>query len=104
MAQLAGTSVSRGEAASPASLTLDGDSDDTAIWPLAQALATASRHETLTDLAERLQGRVPPGPWSDPPHTAVVEPIQSNKAHSLAGFLVAGIRIDCNWTIIIRTS
>ena len=28
---------------------------------------------------------MPPGPWSDPPHTAVVVPIPSNKAHELGG-------------------
>ncbi len=43
------------------------------------------------DLASRLGGQVPPGPWMEPPNTAVVVPIRSNKAHYLAGFLVAGI-------------
>ena len=34
---------------------------------------------------------VPPGPWADPPHSAVVVPIRSNMAHQLAGLMVAGV-------------
>ena len=34
---------------------------------------------------------VPPGPWSDPPHTGVVVPIASNIAHRPSGVLVAGV-------------
>src|SRR5262249_1954273 len=33
----------------------------------------------------------PPGPWADPPQTAVLVPIKSNMAHRLAGILVAGV-------------
>src|SRR5262249_54506700 len=32
-----------------------------------------------------------PGPWPDPPETAVVLPIGSGKPHEPAGFLVAGV-------------
>ena len=34
---------------------------------------------------------VPPGPWADPPHSAVVVPIRSTMAHQLAGLMVAGV-------------
>jgi signal transduction histidine kinase len=44
----------------------------------------------IEDLAARFAD-VPSGPWSDPPHTAVIVPIRSNKAHELAGFMVAGV-------------
>lgn len=58
-------------------------------WPLAAALQT----ETM-QIVEHLDQRfssVPQGPWSDAPHTAIVVPIPSNKAHEPAGLLVAGI-------------
>jgi GAF domain-containing protein len=41
-------------------------------------------------LGERFSA-LPSGPWSDPPHTAVVLAIPSNKAHEPAGLLVAGV-------------
>lgn len=44
---------------------------------------------TVENLSRRFSN-VPAGPWSDPPHTAVVVPIKSNIAHRLAGFLIAG--------------
>ena len=46
--------------------------------------------QVVDDLAARF-APIPPGPWSDPPHTAAVVPIRSNIAHQLAGLLVAGI-------------
>jgi PAS domain S-box-containing protein len=58
-------------------------------WPLAEA----ARHEgmiAVEKLGERFAS-LPRGPWSDPPHTAVVMQIPSNKAHEPAGLLVAGI-------------
>jgi K+-sensing histidine kinase KdpD len=45
----------------------------------------------VTGLAERFGGRVPPGPWADPPDTAVVLPIASRQPHHPAALLVAGI-------------
>src|SRR4030095_946147 len=45
---------------------------------------------------------VPPGPWGDPPHTAVAVPIKSNVAHQPAGVLVAGVSsrlaLDAHYT------
>src|SRR6202044_3292225 len=60
-----------------------------AIRPLAQTV----RSEAM-QIVEGLQGklaRVPPGPWSDPPRSAVVWPIRSNTEHQLAGLLVLGL-------------
>lgn len=89
-ANLAGIAgVDRGEAASPATIELAAESQPAPPWPLAQA----AREESM-QLVENLAGRlpaVPPGPWSDPPSSAVVLPIRSNMAHQLAGFLVLGI-------------
>ncbi|HEV2458563.1 MAG TPA: ATP-binding protein [Ktedonobacterales bacterium] len=58
-------------------------------WPLAEAMRTETM-QVVEGLATRF-GEVPPGPWSDPPTSAVVMPIHSNIAHQLAGFLVAGV-------------
>ena len=76
--------------AGPATLFLDADRAEEEPWPLAEAM----RDEALvfvTDLSSRLDSPPPPGPWANPPHTAAVVPIRSNKAHHLAGFLVAGL-------------
>ncbi len=63
--------------------------DASAKWPFQDALA---RDEIVVvdDLAERF-GRAPSGPWSDPPASAAVVPIQSQIPRQLAGFLVVGI-------------
>jgi PAS domain S-box-containing protein len=88
-ARLAGAAgVSPGEAAAPLRVSLDSSAPG-GPWPLAKALRKG--HEVLVkDLASRI-GRVPPGPWSDPPRAAVIVPVRSNKATELAGLLVAGI-------------
>ncbi|HJT89554.1 MAG TPA: GAF domain-containing sensor histidine kinase, partial [Bryobacteraceae bacterium] len=63
--------------------------DVRAAWPLRE---TQRRDEIVVveDLAGKF-GRVPAGPWSEPPDKAAVVPIRSQMAHRLAGFLVAGI-------------
>jgi PAS domain S-box-containing protein len=87
-AYLAGAAgVEIGEDLSPPTLSL-GERRSSA-WPLAEA----RRLETMV-VVERLSERfsaLPSGPWSDPPHTAVVLAIPSNKAHEPAGLLVAGV-------------
>jgi len=89
-ASLAGSAgVKAGEPASPSVIALEGDGADS-IWPLRQAMHSESM-QLVEDLPNRLGDKVPPGPWTDRPHTAAVIPIRSNKAHYLAGFLVAGI-------------
>jgi signal transduction histidine kinase len=88
-AHLAGVAgVERGEAVSPISVPLDA-SGASAAWPLAEAM----RREDII-VVDSLAARFPrlkPGPWSDPPHCAVVVPVRSNKAHQLAGLMVAGV-------------
>jgi signal transduction histidine kinase/CheY-like chemotaxis protein len=58
-------------------------------WPLTTAFLTQET-VTVTNL-EALFKVIPPGPWPDPPHSALVVPIRSNKADELAGLLVAGV-------------
>ena len=85
---LAGVAVS--EVVSPAVIPLHGDREFRSPWPLAQVRQTEAP-QTIRNLAQTLQGQVPPGPWSDPPNTAVIIPIPSNKSHQLAGFLITGV-------------
>jgi len=81
--------VSMGEAASPLVVDLHEGPEQGWVWPLAAAVRDEAMVR-IDDLAARF-ANVPPGPWSDPPHTAVIVPIRSNKAHELAGLLVAGL-------------
>jgi PAS domain S-box-containing protein len=89
-ARLAGTAGVTTSNQITASLALERDEAGASPWPLVKAMRSEAM-ETVTDLSFRLKGPVPPSPWTDPPHTAVVVPIHSNKAHYLAGFLVAGV-------------
>ena len=93
-AHLAGASgVGMGEAISPYTIELgdvpSADSDGGLRDALGAALRTEST-QTLDDLASRFD-RVPAGPWGDPPSSAAVLPIPSNRAHHVAGFFVAGL-------------
>jgi PAS domain S-box-containing protein len=58
-------------------------------WPLAQALR-ADAMQVVTPLSGRFES-IPAGPWSDPPNTAVVLPIRSNRTDQPVGALVAGV-------------
>ena len=88
VARLAGAAgVEMGADISPLNVDLSSPHIDG--WPMFKARAT----ETI-QVVEQIQthfATVPAGPWSDPPHTAVVVPIPSNKTHDLAGLMVAGV-------------
>ncbi len=83
---VAGTHM--GEQISPRIVNLHEDAHQGG-WPLDRAMQTETM-QVLEDLGSRFP-QVPPGPWSDPPHTAVVLPIPSNKAHQFSGLLVVGL-------------
>ncbi len=88
-ARLAGSAgVAAGTPIGPPVIALD-DRVASASWPLAEAVR-CEEMVVVDGLVSRFE-RVPTGPWSDPPHTAVVVPVRSNKAHQLAGLLVAGV-------------
>jgi len=91
-ARLAGMAgMTLGELANPAKISLNGNPTGDSPWPLVEAMRSEGT-ETVIGLTSLLAGQAPPGPWwSDPPDTAAVVPIRSNKAHHLAGFLVAGL-------------
>jgi signal transduction histidine kinase len=81
-ARLAGTSgMDSGEPMSPAVIDVE--------HLYCQALP-AETLRVVDELSTRFE-RVPPGPWGDPPHTAVIAPIPSNMPGQPAGILVAGV-------------
>jgi len=88
--RLAGvTGTKAGGALSPETIDLGEAASDPVGWPIREALETEALH-----IVEHLGARftdIPPGPWSDPPHTGVVVPIASNIAHRPSGVLVAGV-------------
>jgi PAS domain S-box-containing protein len=95
-AQLAGAAgVAAGEEASPLALQAE-HAATSAVWPLGEVIR-AEATLTIENLSARV-ANVPAGPWSDAPHTALIVPIRSNKAHQLAGVLVAAasprLRLD----------
>ncbi|MFN8556469.1 MAG: ATP-binding protein [Dehalococcoidia bacterium] len=58
-------------------------------WPMAQAVASGAM-QVVESLADRFTA-VPPGPWSDPPNTAAVIPIPTNRTDAFAGCMVVGV-------------
>ena len=87
-ARLAGAAgVEPGHAISPLVLEIDGASPGS--WPLHHALESKGV-QVIEGLGDKFD-RVPTGPWSDPPHSAVVATIPSNIANRPAGVLVAGV-------------
>ncbi|MGE0159514.1 MAG: ATP-binding protein [Gemmatimonadales bacterium] len=58
-------------------------------WPFAEVVRSQAPR-TVHPLGERFAA-IPPGPWSDPPDTAVVIPVPSNQAGRAAGLMVVGI-------------
>lgn len=90
-ARLAGSvGVMTGSRAAPVKITFHAEENCDAVWPFDAAMKSGSV-EIVPNLSTRLAGEIPPGPWRDPPHTAVVMPILSNKLHHVAGFLIAGV-------------
>jgi signal transduction histidine kinase len=83
------TGVSVDEVISPQTIELDEEVDNDAGWPVAEAIRTQTM-VTVEDLACRFPN-VPPGPWADPPASAVVIPVKSNKTDQLAAVFVAGV-------------
>ena len=69
--------------------TIDLSEGGGSAWPAGAAIR-GDAMQIVTSLGERFRS-VPKGPWSDPPDTAVVVPIPSNKAHEPLGAIVAGV-------------
>lgn len=89
-AKLAGSAgVVAGSSISPLTIDFAGTRSGSSGWPLVKE-ALAERVMVVDNLAARFHD-VPNGPWSAPPHSAVVVPIRSNKERDIAGVLIAGI-------------
>jgi signal transduction histidine kinase/DNA-binding response OmpR family regulator len=86
---VAATGLPEGAAAGPSVVALADGTSRHCPWPMDEAVHM-EEIITIDDLTTRLS-RVPPGPWSDPPHCAVVVPIRSHTAHQRAGLLIAGV-------------
>jgi PAS domain S-box-containing protein len=81
--------VAEGGDMSPRVIHLDEQGSEESTWPLAAARRT-EQVQLVKDLSVRFVS-VPPGPWADPPQSAVIVPIRSQVAHQFSGFLVAGL-------------
>jgi PAS domain S-box-containing protein len=87
-ARLAGASgVDGRDGISPPVIDLEAATDRG--WPIAAAIQTDALH-LVTPMSDRFAS-VPAGPWSDPPNTAVVMPIPSNRTNESVGVIVAGV-------------
>ena len=94
--------VAAGEDLSP--MTVDLDQPAAGGWPFAEA-----RRSGALVPVELLRGRfetLPRGPWSDPPHTALVGAIPSARPHQPVGFMVAGasprLKLDDGYREFLR--
>ena len=81
--------VAEGHAARPMTIDLSQESRDP--WsPFAQLAFRQNAVSVVDNLSSRLKD-VPPGPWPDPPSSAVIVPIPSAKAGDVRGFLIEGV-------------
>jgi PAS domain S-box-containing protein len=67
---------------------IDLDSSDAKGWPVREVIESES--PVVVDHLPYRFADVPPGPWADPPHTAIAMPIRSNLAHQPVGVLILG--------------
>src|ERR1700722_6276741 len=87
LAGAAGIEMSKAE--SPLEIDLREEAARGITWPIAET-ARSEAMQIVNDLQWKDSSPLP-GPWADPPSSAVVWPIRSNIAHQLAGFLVLGV-------------
>jgi len=78
--------VGIGEAVSPPTISLEPADGG---WPVSEAMRS-DEMIVVDGLAARFT-QVPPGPWSEPPRTALVMSIPSNKVREPAGLMVVGV-------------
>jgi PAS domain S-box-containing protein len=82
-----------------------GTTADQQLWNFEEVLRT-KKSLTITTLKSKFGDAVPPGPWSDPPHQAVIAPISSSVVQNLAGFLIVGVsprlRLDDSYNTFIE--
>ena len=92
-AHLACGSAVRGES-SFCQTTVDlADTSGDGLGPLFAEVARTQRSVVVSDLANRLGGGVPSGPYANAPTQAMVMPVRSPSGYRLAGVLVAGVSV-----------
>lgn len=88
-----------GDLISPARTDLDAPSS-ASDWPLNEVLNEVLQTEksVVVHHLENHFRAIPRGPWAEPPRAALAMPIQSSKAHDLAGVLIVGLssRLELN--------
>ena len=90
-ARLAGAAgVAEGGLASPWTIEVGPEANDRQTWPVGICARTKTK-QTVDNLAERFGDQLPPGPWSDRPHQAVIVALGTQGAQPLTGFLILGI-------------
>ncbi len=82
--------VAEGELVSPRSLELGRATNELRSWPV-DVHARTQTMQMVEDLVERFGDHLPAGPWSDPPHRAVIVPLGPQNAESVTGFLILGL-------------
>jgi signal transduction histidine kinase/CheY-like chemotaxis protein len=70
-------------------------------WPIAEVLQRQDL-AIVSNLRDRF-AELPAGPWRDPPNTAVIIPIRSNKPGQLVGFIIAGVSSRLRLDYLYRT-
>jgi len=100
--QLVGSAgVSKDHAASPMWIDLSEDCNHP--WsPYVQVAVRQNSIAVVDSLPSRLS-EVPPGPWSDPPSTAVIVPIPSAKTGEVRGFFINGVSARLSFDDNYRT-
>jgi signal transduction histidine kinase/FixJ family two-component response regulator len=83
---VASAGVAAGQDISPQLVDLEGSST---AWPWAETKRTM-QPQVVANIVARFPS-IPPGPWTDPPNTALILPIGSGKEHEPAGFFIAGL-------------
>ncbi|MCB0166181.1 MAG: PAS domain S-box protein [Anaerolineae bacterium] len=89
-AHLVGTTgVGPGTPISPLVMAIAGSDSEAEAWPLAQVNQTSGA--VLVNHLATCFSCVPPGPWPEPPHTALILPIAAQGQNMATGYLVAGL-------------
>ncbi len=82
--------VAEGGLASPLIIELGRATNQRRKWPV-DVTARTQTMQMVDDLRERFGDELPAGPWSEPPHHAVIVPLAPQNAESVSGFLIFGV-------------
>ena len=87
-ARLAGSAgVEKGSALAPEAISLTATDPP---WPIARACEQRST-QVMENLSSNFGTEIPTGPWTVPPHTALIIPVASRTSHTPSAVMIAGI-------------